>query len=95
MTNVGNRMVQTGLFHDTEIDELTESIISTELIVIGKNPEELSHLVSNFYKPSSEDTIIWNDEDIGIEWPLNPVEISVKDLKGKIFKKTKSIKEKT
>ena len=56
---------------------------------------EILYLVSNFYKPSSEDTIIWNDEDIGIEWPLNPVEISVKDLKGKIFKKTKSIKEKT
>lgn len=52
---------------------------------------EILYLVSNFYTPNSEGTIIWNDTDIGIEWPLKPSVISVKDVKGKTLKKTKPI----
>lgn len=36
---------------------------------------------TNFYSPESERSVIWNDEDIGIQWPLmeEPI-LSTKDL---------------
>ena len=34
---------------------------------------------SEFYTPQTEGGIIWNDPDIGIEWPLQVVELSGKD----------------
>lgn len=43
---------------------------------------------SDFYDPTSERTIIWNDPDLAIEWPLQgdvPI-LSAKDQKGNLFK---------
>ena len=39
---------------------------------------------TNFYDPSSEGGIIWNDPDIGVEWPIpegTEVLLSEKDKK--------------
>jgi len=44
---------------------------------------EILYLVSDFYVPESEDTLIWNDPDVGIQWPLEPQIMSHKDLKGR------------
>ena len=40
--------------------------------------------VDNFYAPEAEASIIYNDETIGIEWPLSPEEfiLSKKDTEG-------------
>ena len=41
---------------------------------------------TNFYNKESEDTILWNDADLAIEWGIkNPV-LSEKDKHGKNFK---------
>lgn len=43
---------------------------------------------SDFYHPSSERSILWNDPDLAIDWPLNhssPI-LSVKDQNGSSFK---------
>ena len=41
---------------------------------------------TNFYDKESEDTILWNDPDLAIDWGIkNPV-LSEKDKYGKIFK---------
>lgn len=42
---------------------------------------------TDFYDPKSEVSIIWNDPNIGIEWPIT-VEptLSTKDLSGKLLK---------
>ena len=40
---------------------------------------ELLYLVSTFYAPAEERGVRWNDPKFGIEWPLEPTEISEKD----------------
>ena len=43
---------------------------------------------TNFYNKDSEKTILWNDPDLAIEWPLNgsnPL-VSEKDAAGSLFK---------
>ncbi len=37
---------------------------------------------SDFYHPESEKTVLWNDPDIGIQWPLSHPSLSEKDAKG-------------
>lgn len=54
-------------------------------ISLTKNTE-IIYLVSNFYEPQSEKTLIWNDKDISISWPLKPKSISEKDQNGILFK---------
>ena len=54
-------------------------------ISLTKNTE-IIYLVSNFYEPQSEKTLIWNDKDIAISWPLNPQAISEKDQNGILLK---------
>lgn len=41
------------------------------------------------YHPEDERGIIWNDPDIGIEWPLNNVVLSKKDMIHPTLKKSK------
>ena len=36
---------------------------------------------TNYYHPSSEQGILWNDPDVGIDWPITDVNLSDKDLK--------------
>jgi dTDP-4-dehydrorhamnose 3,5-epimerase len=42
---------------------------------------EAFYLVSTFYAPEAERGCAWNDPAIGIEWPVEPREISGKDRK--------------
>ena len=46
---------------------------------------EVIYKVTDFYAPQCERTLLWNDPDIGIEWPLldsQPPIISDKDAQG-------------
>jgi dTDP-4-dehydrorhamnose 3,5-epimerase len=40
---------------------------------------EVSYLVSHPYVPAAERGLRWDDPAIGIDWPMEPVEISEKD----------------
>lgn len=44
---------------------------------------ELLYLVSNFYRREFEGQLLWNDEDLNIDWPLKKTSISEKDARGK------------
>jgi dTDP-4-dehydrorhamnose 3,5-epimerase len=48
-----------------------------------KPNSEILYLVSNFYTPESEQTLLWKDPRIAIDWPLKPKLISDKDKLGK------------
>ena len=42
---------------------------------------EFLYKCTDFYRPADEHAIIWNDPDIGIDWPLDGIEpqLSAKD----------------
>ena len=50
-----------------------------------------SYKCTNFYNKSSEDSIKWNDPDIGIKWHAENPLLSEKDVSGKDFKDFKSM----
>ena len=53
---------------------------------------EFTYKCTDFYHPEDEGGIIWNDPDIGIEWPIEQVEeviLSDKDKRWKLFKEQK------
>ena len=50
---------------------------------------EFVYKCTNYYDPTSEHSILWNDPDIGIEWPLVDgvkVNVSEKDGRASSFK---------
>ncbi len=49
---------------------------------------EFLYKTTNYYAPDCDRGILWNDKDIGIEWPeLNtPILLSEKDINAKAFK---------
>ena len=40
---------------------------------------DIIYLVSQYYSKNNEYGLLWNDSDIGIDWPLTPMIISEKD----------------
>ena len=47
---------------------------------------EVVYKVTDFYAPEWDRTLIWNDPEVGIEWPLRagqPPSLSAKDAQGK------------
>jgi len=54
---------------------------------------EFTYKCTDFYDPSDEGGILWNDLDIGIEWPIGDVDevlLSDKDKQWKTLKETKT-----
>ena len=48
---------------------------------------EFLYKCTDFYAPQYDNTLLWNDESIGIEWPTLETEfkLSAKDLEGKML----------
>ncbi len=42
---------------------------------------DLMYKTTDYYKPAAERGIIWNDPQIGIEWPISQPKLSDKDMK--------------
>jgi len=50
---------------------------------------EIVYKATDYYAPEWERSILWNDPELGIEWPLNdqqPPILSAKDANGVLFK---------
>jgi dTDP-4-dehydrorhamnose 3,5-epimerase len=50
-----------------------------------ENNTIFSYKCSNYYNQKSEDSLIWNDPDIGIKWPKRKLILSEKDQNAKKF----------
>ena len=47
---------------------------------------EFTYKCTDYYNPKAEHSLIWNDETVGIEWPLEGTpSLSAKDLSGKVL----------
>ncbi|BAS49356.1 dTDP-4-dehydrorhamnose 3,5-epimerase [Aggregatibacter actinomycetemcomitans NUM4039] len=47
---------------------------------------EFTYKCTDYYNPKAEYSLIWNDETVGIEWPLyGEPSLSAKDLEGKML----------
>ena len=60
--------------------------------LVTTNTADFQYKCTNFYAPEYERSIVWNDQDIGIDWNVeNPdsLLISAKDVMGKSFIETK------
>ena len=47
---------------------------------------EVQYKADNYYAPECDGNIRWNDPDIGIEWPIEPVILSPKDAAAPFLK---------
>jgi dTDP-4-dehydrorhamnose 3,5-epimerase len=50
---------------------------------------EFTYKTTDYYAPEWERTILWNDPDLGIHWPINPGALPIlspKDIQGKCFR---------
>ena len=50
---------------------------------------EVEYCTTDIYRPEYERTIIWNDPDLSINWPISDGELPIlseKDTQGKLFK---------
>ena len=52
---------------------------------------EILYLVSDFYAPELESDLIWNDQNVAINWPIQPKVISDKDRAANSFEKIKPV----
>ncbi len=77
-----------GKWHAEELSSVNKSMMYVPkgfahgFISLTDNAEIL-YLVSEFYNPKSEDSLLWSDIDISIKWPIQPVVINEKDSKAK------------
>ena len=50
--------------------------------VVTSDTAEVVYKCTNLYEPSQEGSVLWNDPDIGIEWPVEEPLLSQKDAVG-------------
>lgn len=46
---------------------------------------DFEYKCTDYYNPAHEGCLLWNDPDVGIEWPLDNPLLSEKDKQGKLF----------
>lgn len=50
---------------------------------------DFQYKCTDYYHPEDEGSVIWNDPEIGIEWPLQNPSLSTKDAQAPFFKDVK------
>ena len=50
--------------------------------VVTSDSALFSYKCTNLYRPQDEGTVLWNDPDLGIDWPIAEPILSPKDLAG-------------
>lgn len=54
---------------------------------VSSDIAEFQYKCTDYYMPSDEHSFLWNDTNVGVEWPISvePPTLSAKDLNGKFF----------
>ncbi|MFN4174537.1 MAG: dTDP-4-dehydrorhamnose 3,5-epimerase family protein, partial [Parachlamydiaceae bacterium] len=54
--------------------------------LVLSNSCDFLYKCTDYYNPAAERCLIWNDPDVGINWPLTDVQLSAKDKLGLCLK---------
>ncbi|MBA5599876.1 dTDP-4-dehydrorhamnose 3,5-epimerase [Pectobacterium aroidearum] len=54
--------------------------------VVLSDVADFEYKCTDYYSPANEGCLLWNDPDVGIEWPITNPLLSEKDKLGKLFK---------
>ncbi|KHT36731.1 dTDP-4-dehydrorhamnose 3,5-epimerase [Pectobacterium carotovorum] len=54
--------------------------------VVLSDVADFEYKCTDYYNPANEGCLVWNDPDVGIEWPITNPLLSEKDKLGKLFK---------
>ncbi|MEI7250814.1 MULTISPECIES: dTDP-4-dehydrorhamnose 3,5-epimerase [Pectobacterium] len=54
--------------------------------VVLSDTADFEYKCTDYYDPSDEGCLLWNDPELGIEWPITTPLLSDKDKLGKLFK---------
>ncbi|MFC3395021.1 dTDP-4-dehydrorhamnose 3,5-epimerase [Brenneria rubrifaciens] len=54
--------------------------------VVLSNLADFEYKCTDYYNPNNEGCLVWNDADVGIEWPIDNPLLSEKDKLGKHLK---------
>ncbi|MBE5202634.1 MULTISPECIES: dTDP-4-dehydrorhamnose 3,5-epimerase [Pectobacterium] len=54
--------------------------------VVLSDTADFEYKCTDYYDPSDEGCLLWNDPEVGIEWPITAPLLSEKDKLGKLFK---------
>ncbi|GKW31515.1 MULTISPECIES: dTDP-4-dehydrorhamnose 3,5-epimerase [Pectobacterium] len=54
--------------------------------VVLSDIADFEYKCTDYYDPSDEGCLLWNDPEVGIEWPITDPLLSEKDKLGKLFK---------
>lgn len=54
--------------------------------VVISDIADFEYKCTDYYDPSDEGCLLWNDPALGIEWPTSTPQLSEKDKLGKLFK---------
>ena len=54
--------------------------------VVLSETADFIYKCTDYYHPESEQGVLWNDPDIGIEWPITDVQLSDKDKNNMVLK---------
>ncbi|EHD22417.1 MULTISPECIES: dTDP-4-dehydrorhamnose 3,5-epimerase [Brenneria] len=54
--------------------------------VVLSDMADFEYKCTDYYNPANEGCLLWNDPEVGIEWPVTAPLLSEKDKLGKLFK---------
>ena len=54
--------------------------------IVLSDVADFEYKCTDYYDPSDEESIIWNDPDLGIVWPIKDPILSIKDSQAKQLK---------
>ncbi|MFK3841198.1 dTDP-4-dehydrorhamnose 3,5-epimerase [Serratia sp. NPDC087055] len=54
--------------------------------VVISESADFEYKCTDYYDPSNEGCLLWNDPEVGVDWPVSDPLLSPKDLQGKLFR---------
>lgn len=80
-----------GKWFGVELDDVTQTQLFIPKgfahgFIVLSDQALVAYKTSDYYEPSADRGILWNDPDLAVQWPMNEPILSEKDMKQPLFK---------